>query len=504
MKRIFQVLRLTRSHHKRLYLAVLVNLVLTVLMIVPPYMTKLLFDYVYPNRDETLLYVVLLSIALFACFSDLITQVKDYFVSFLNMSLSLGTNFEFYHHVSELDISFFNNRRVGEITSRAKDALESVGGIMQVASSFIMNSITLIIFPPILLYINWKLALLSLAVIPFDLVISYFISKHVAAKTRITSEINAEVNARKFEFLSGMRTIQALGVEQEVFNGIKDATIESTQIRIRMIFWQRVASFTINALRAVSVLFYGWYGWTSILSGNMSLGTYMAFTAYSGYLRGPIRGLLGLVSRIQVLLVHIDRFTEIYDLEPEIKTPPVPIRISQIYGHIFFQNVSFSYDANRPTLRNLNLEVEPGKVIGIVGPSGAGKTTLVQLIPRFYDPIEGAVCIDGYDTRQLDLQELRGQISYMQQEAFIFSGSIFDNIAIGDVDTDAARVEAAARKACIHEVISSLEQGYNTQVGERGSLLSQGQKQRIALARVLIRSSPIVILDEATSSLEAV
>ena len=152
MKRIFQVLRLTRSHHKRLYLAVLVNLVLTVLMIVPPYMTKLLFDHVYPNRDETLLYVVLLSIALFACFSDLITQVKDYFVSFLNMSLSLGTNFEFYHHVSELDISFFNNRRVGEITSRAKDALESVGGIMQVASSFIMNSITLIIFPPILLY----------------------------------------------------------------------------------------------------------------------------------------------------------------------------------------------------------------------------------------------------------------------------------------------------------------------------------------------------------------
>ena len=185
-----------------------------------------------------------------------------------------------------------------------------------------------------------------------------------------------------------------------------------------------------------------------------------------------------------------------------IKTLPVPIRISQVYGHISFQNVSFSYDTNRPTLCNLNLEVEPGKVIGIVGPSGAGKTTLVQLIPRFYDPIEGAVCIDGYDARQLDLQEMRGQISYMQQEAFIFSGSIFDNIAIGDADADAARVEAAARKACIHETISGLEQGYNTQVGERGSRLSQGQKQRIALARVLIRSSPIVILDEATSSLD--
>ena len=365
-----------------------------------------------------------------------------------------------------------------------------------------MNSITLIIFPPILLYINWKLALLSLAVIPFDLIISYFISKHVAAKTRVTSEINAEVNARKIEFLSGIRTIQALGAEQEIFARIKNATIESTQIRIRMIFWQRAASFTINALRAISVLFYGWYGWTSILSGDMSLGTYMAFTAYSGYLRGPIRGLLGLVSRIQVLLVHIDRFTEIYDLEPKVKTPPMPIRISQVYGRVSFQNISFSYDMNQPTLRNLNLEVEPGKVIGIVGPSGAGKTTLVQLIPRFYDPIEGAVCIDGYDARQLDLQEMRGQISYMQQEAFIFSGSIFDNIAIGDADADAALVEAAAGKACIHEVISSLEQGYNTQVGEQGSRLSQGQKQRIALARVLIRSSPIVILDEATSSLD--
>lgn len=502
MNRVLKLLRITRSHHRRLYLAILVGLLLTVLMIVPPYMTKLLIDQVYPNQDQSLLYVVVIATALFAIFSDLIAQVKDYFVHFLNMRLSLGTNFEFYRHLSTMDISFYSNRKVGEISARARDALDSVGGMMQIVNTFIMSSITLVIFPPILLFINWKLALLSLAALPFDFLISFAIARYTASRTRRISRINAEVNARKVEFLSGMGTIQALSIEEEMFGRIRDGTLGSAHIRIGMIFWQRAAAFVTHSLRALSVLFYTWYGWTRILSGELSLGTYMAFTMYSGYLTGPIKGLLGLVSRLQVLLVHVDRFTEIYDMQPEIRSPPSPIAEVRFKGAILFQNVSFAYGSGPPVLRNLDLSIEPGTTVGILGASGTGKTSLVQLIPRFYDPTEGEVHIDGHDIRRLELTSLRRQVSYMQQDSFIFSGSILENIAAGSPETDRDGVEAAARKARIHDAIVRLEEGYDTQAGERGSRLSHGQRQRIVLARLLLRRSPIAILDEATSALD--
>ena len=471
--------------------------------LLPPYFTKVLIDHVYPNKDANLLFVVLASTALISIFSSLISSLNRYFSHNLSMRLSLKTGLEFYHHIGCLNFSFFDQRESGEILSRSRDALSSVAGIMGIISTTFMSVGTLLVFPPILFYMNWKLALLSLAVLPFDAVISWFMSKYTAKKTREIAEINAEASAKRIEFISGIRTIQALNLESDMFSRIKNLTIGSARIRLNMYCWQGVSGFLLNALHAGGTLLYGWYGWTQILSGYMTLGSYLAFTAYVGYLSSPMQGLLSLLMDFRTVIVHIDRFLEVYHIVPEIKEDPELPESPPLEGHIEFRNVSFSYKDSQPIFSDITVEIERGKTTAIVGKSGNGKTTFVQLIPRFYDPQVGAVTIDGCDIRQMKLSSLRGQIGIVQQDPFLFFGSVFENIAIGNKSVEAWQVEAAARMAQAHDFIREFSEGYNTQVGERGAQLSQGQKQRIVIARAILRNTPILILDEATSALDA-
>ena len=471
-------------------------------MLIPPYMTKLLLDQVYPNQDDSLLHVIVIATAALAIFSGLIYEVKDYFVSILNMRLGLGTNFEFYRHLSKMDIAFFSERQIGEIASRARDALTSVGGIIHIANSFITSSLTVLIFPPLLLWIDWKLALLSMMILPVDFAISLGVSRYSASRTRLTAEIDAEVSAKRIEFLGGMSTIQALSVEQDKLTEIEALTMNSARIRMTVVFWQKAAAFLAHSLGALTIMAYTWYGWTSILAGELSLGTYMAFTMYCGYLTGPIKGLLGIIPQLQVLLVHVDRFLEIYDLKPRIYSPTSPLSTARCPAEIVFDSVSFAYDRGPPVLEKIDLRVAAGATIAIVGPSGAGKSSLVQLVPRFYDPTEGSIQIDGTDLRRMDVHRLRGQIGYVQQSAFVFSGSVRENITLGHRNPDQDSVEEAARQACLHDDIQEMEEAYETNVGEGGSRLSEGQKQRIVLARLFLHKSPVIILDEATSAID--
>jgi ABC-type bacteriocin/lantibiotic exporter with double-glycine peptidase domain len=502
MKKLTRIMALSRSHHRRLYLVMIVNLGLTVLMVVPPYLTKIIFDQAYPNQDGTLVYVIVFTIAAFTVGADLVAQLKDYFVSYFNMRLSLGTHFEFYRHISMLGMDFFRRYTVGEIMARAKDALEAVGGAVQVINALFLNAMTLIVFPPILLYISWELALLALLAVPFDALLTYALARYTAGRTRRISEINAEASAMKIEFIAGISAVQALRLEQEMLAKIRRTMVDASKVRLKTVFWQKTVLFSVGALRALGVMAYTWYGWAGVIAGDLSLGTYIAFTAYSGYLIGPIKNLVGVVAKIQVLRVHVDRFLEVYDLEPAVRAPAQPLSGVDLDGDIAFESVSFSYGAGAPMLQNIDLRLERGKTYGIVGASGMGKTSLVQLIPRFYDPTAGRILLAGTDIRRLALDQLRSRVGYMQQDIHMFNGTLAENIAAGCPSIGRAQVEAAAAKADMHAFITQMEHGYDTQVGERGCRLSQGQRQRLALARVLVRRAPIVLLDEATSALD--
>ena len=502
MQKIAHILSLLRGHRKMILQTLFVNAFLIFFSLLPPYFTKVLIDNVYHTKDANLLYVVLVSTAFISIFSNLISSLNEYFSDNLSMRLSLKTGLGFYHHIGCLNFSFFDNREAGEIISRSRDALSSVGGIMSIIGTTFMSVGTLLLFPPILFYMNWKLALLSMVVLPFDAVISWFMSKYTARKTKEIAETNAQASAKRIEFISGIRTIQALNIEDDMFSRIRNLTLGAARTRLTMYGWQGVSGFLINTLHAGGTLLYGWYGWTQILSGDMSLGSYLAFTAYVGYLSGPMQGLLSLLMDFRTVIVHIDRFLEVHHIVPEIKEVPELPEGPPLEGHIEFRNVSFSYRESQPVISDVTVEIERGKTTAIVGKSGNGKTTLVQLIPRFYDPQVGAITIDGYDIRQMRLSSLRGQIGLVQQDPFLFYGSVFENISVGNNSVETWQVERAARLAHAHDFIQEFSEGYNTQVGERGTQLSQGQKQRIVIARAILLNTPILILDEATSALD--
>ena len=482
--------------------SVAVSGLLALIALIPPYVTKVLIDNVYPSKSVSLLEFVLVFNAGVAVMTGLISHLRSYFDHNLSMRVGIGVGYGLYQHLSSLSFSYFDKKKVGELTARSRDGLSSAGGMTQLLMSGTLNVVNLLIFPPILFWINWKLALLSIAALPLDAAIAIGISRFIAKKASQTAVLDARATARRIEFLSGIRTVQALCLESIFLQKIRDLTLDSATVKLRMHLGQTVAGIALVVLRAMAVLVYTWYGWTRILAGELSLGTYMAFTAYVGYISNPITSLLDLAMQIPVLRVYMSRYFEVVDTMPEVRSPVSAEVLSITQGTVVFQKVSFEYQEENYILKDINLTIEGGMNTALVGRSGAGKTTLAQLIPRFYDPQVGSIYIDGMDTSRADLRSLRQQIGFMQQDPFLFSGTVWENLTIGRPECSHALVEQSAEIAGVGDFIAALPKGYETDIGEKGAQLSQGQKQRLALARVLLLDPSILILDEFTSAID--
>jgi subfamily B ATP-binding cassette protein MsbA len=499
---ILKFLTLIRPYWSNIILFILTGLILTLLSLPYPWITKVMIDDVMLRQDTSLLYVILIGTFLLTAVRSLLSSLRDYYISYVQHAMAFDIEFDFFKHLQRLSFSFYDSHEVAEVLSRLRDASESRRILIDVLNKIITNLLYLSIVPIIVFMMNWKLALIAGFTLPWMAFSFFVLSRVVRRYARLVAERRAEVSARNYEFISGMREIQALQVEKWVLRGIKQLYLRFRKQDMEMRLFGNVQGLIGSFMTAIGTLLYTWYGATLVISGRMSVGELIAFTTFIGYLYNPLTNMVGLLVPIQEVLVYTKRFYDVYDLMPDIQEPVRPVRIKNFKGRVVYSKVSFGYQADKFILKDINLDIPAGIRVALVGQTGSGKSTLLSLLPRFYDPQKGSVSIDGVEVRDVSLDFLRSHIGIVMQSPFIFMGSIFDNITFGQKGFSQLQVIEAAKAANAHDFISAMPEGYDTLVGERGETLSGGERQRIAIARVFLLNRPILILDEATSSVD--
>ena len=420
----------------------------------------------------------------------------------------LGINIEtdmrqkLFTHMQKLSFGYYDNSKTGHSISRLTKDLEEIGEVAHHGPEDVFVAVmTLLGSFGLMLMINWKLAVLSFIVIPLLIILAIYFNKKMTKTFRRMFQDVAEINSRVEDSIGGIRVVQAFANEhheQEKFRQ-NNESYRSTKLQSYKIMAQNVMSNYL--LMRVVTLFTLLFGTFFVISGELTYGEFVAFILLSNILIGPIQKINAVIESYPKGIAGFKRYTEIIDTDPDIQDSEDAIEMA-LSGEIRYQDVSFGYEGYSPVLDKINLSIQPGETVAFVGPSGAGKTTLCSLLPRFYEIQSGAITINGIDVRELKLSSLRSQIGIVQQDVFLFSGTFRENIAYGNLLAGDEEILEASRKAKLDEFIYSQPNGLDTVIGERGVKLSGGQKQRLAIARMFLKNPPILILDEATSALD--
>jgi subfamily B ATP-binding cassette protein MsbA len=434
-----------------------------------------------------------------------LSWIRDYLVGYIGARIIADMRSGLFWHIENLSLKFYQRRQVGEIMSRM---LSDVSRIQDLLTSTLLmlltNSLMLLAILIYLLNANWQLTLIAIVPVPLTIWVTNRFGKRMQTVSRKIQETTADLSAKTQEALVGIKIIKAFGREKLERRRIDGILSVFTGLLVR---FSVTRSLSVNVVTFISmigpivVLSAGAY---LVASGTMKLGALIAFYVLLAYLYSPVQGLAFARIEISVAMASVDRVFEYLDIPPEVREDPEPTIISRARGTIELREVAFGYDDNTFRLDNFNLQIPAKETLAIVGPSGSGKTTLISLIMRFFDPERGAITIDGVDLRKLSLTSLRDNIALVDQDPLLFNASIADNIAYSNPDADREQIIRAAKIANIHEFIAGLPDGYNSRVGERGVTMSGGERQRICLARAILKDPPILILDEATSALDSI
>ncbi|HJB80649.1 ABC transporter ATP-binding protein [uncultured Flavonifractor sp.] len=495
-----------KPHWKLFLLDMVCALLICIVDLLFPMVSRWSMQTLLPNQLFATFFAVMAALALAYVLKGVFYFIVTYWGHLLGVRMEADIRRDLFSHMQDLSFSFYDKNRTGQLMSRVTGDLFEITELAHHGpEDLFISSVTILGAFCIMLTIQWQLALMVFAVIPiFILFTALTRKKMMKASIEVKAKL-AGINGEVESSISGMRTAKAFAnedAESAKFNAANDQFRGAKRGYYKtMAFYQSGMEFFMGILSVVVIAFGGYL----IMKGEMDFIDLTTFALYVTTFITPIRKLSAFVEQFMQGMAGFKRFTELMRVEPDIQDAPDARALTNVKGDILVDDVTFRYESSpEPVLEHITLHVHPGETVAVVGPSGGGKSTLCQLIPRFYDVTGGRVLVDGQDVRELKQHDLREHIGIVQQDVFLFAGTIYDNIRYGRPDATEAEIIEAAKKAEIYDDILEMPDGFQTQVGERGVMLSGGQKQRVSIARIFLKNPPILILDEATSALDTV
>lgn len=497
-----RLLLMARQYYVRFIIAVICMIIAGGLQSALPLIAKPAIDEIFVNKDIASLKWIPFAVVAIFFFKGLCNYGQTILMSSIGLRIITNLRNQLYEQIQKQSLSFFTDHPTGLLMSRITNDVQSVQtASAEAITALVKDTFMLLGLVGVIFYTDWKLALIAMVVFPLTIYpIAWFGRKmrHVTTSTQITM---GTLNSLLQETISGTRIVKAFGMEKYESKRFAAENEKLFKYNMKSVSVNAISSPLMDFLGGLGIAAVIFYGGYNVVHGNSTPGTFFSFIAALLMLYEPVKRLTNINNTINQGIAGADRIFSIIDRVPDIEDKPGVVMLPHVAQSIDIENVTFCYD-EKPVLKNINLSIKAGEVVAFVGMSGGGKTSLVNLIPRFYDVSAGRIMIDGYDIRDVSLKSLRSQIAIVTQQTILFNDTVKNNIAYGDIERTEEDIISAAKAANAHDFIMKLPKGYDTNIGELGTKLSGGEKQRISIARALLKNAPILILDEATSSLD--